>query len=144
MMMGNIGNKSTNLSSQMSISMDTESLIPEALVPSTLMCCMCFPMEMAIRLICVYESYHIYTEYQSLYFVFGFREKLPDWFFYMMLIIAVLNFGLIIACEYKFIRFWINPKVLENKEGLIMGMTCAIAFDIISLCFLFVLFYVVV
>jgi len=79
-----------------------------------------------------------------LYFVFGFKEKLPEWFFFLMLIIAIANFGLIIMCEFKFIRYWIDPKILEHKEGLIFGMTCAIAFDIISLSFLFVLFYVVV
>mmetsp|Transcript_2397 Transcript_2397/g.3667 ORF Transcript_2397/g.3667 Transcript_2397/m.3667 type:complete len:168 (+) Transcript_2397:472-975(+) len=62
----------------------------------------------------------------------------------MMLIIAISKFSLILTCEYKFIKYWLHPKQLENKEGLIFGMTCAIAFDIISLTYLFVLFYVVV
>ncbi len=37
--------------------------IPEALAPQKLMCCMCIPMERAAKIICVYELYHIYTEY---------------------------------------------------------------------------------
>jgi hypothetical protein len=42
--------------------------------PKTLQCCFCIPIKLAIKIVCVYEMYHCFTEYQLINFGFAFYE----------------------------------------------------------------------
>jgi hypothetical protein len=106
--------------------------------------CMCIPIPLAVKIITVYELYHIFTQYQSIYFVFGFKEKLSEGAFWAFLSMFVLNFGLFLTCMVKMLKYWKYPSDQKVQEGVVFGLKCVIFFDIITLILTLVLFAVVV
>ena len=49
-----------------------------------------------------------------------------------------------IFCQYNFLRFLLKPITLSNIQGLILGITSAIIYDVLALITIFVLFFVTV
>ena len=111
-----------------------------------LFCCYCIPIVLGIKITCIYELYHIFTQYQLITFGFAFYkvERISKQFLILYQVFACLLFLLMVMCEYQFIRWWRNPKPLKNISGLLSGMSAAIAYDFFAMIMIFILFFTAV
>ena len=69
---------------------------------------MCIPMTIAIKLICIYEMYHFYTQYQPFYFIFGFKPFISTTTFAVFLVVFIFYGIIFLAAAQKFIAYLIN------------------------------------
>ena len=65
------------------------------------------PINIGIRIIFLYEFYHIFTEYQLLIFPAKFYEldRISTGFFVGFTIYAILIYGLMLYCHFTYARF---------------------------------------
>jgi len=87
-----------------------ETLLPQVFKRRRLRCCLCLPMQTAIRMIVLYEQYHFFTVYQSVFFLFGFKQRVSSLTFTIFLLVFIYCLGVLFYADYRFARYLMAPE----------------------------------
>ena len=101
-------------------------------------------MHLGAILIGIFELYHCFTEYQLLHFGIEFREIISQEAYIGYMVATVLIFFLILYTEFKFFKYFWRPNERSNLGGLRHGLVAAIAYDVLALVLMFLIFYIAV